>query len=94
MVGEEDQTDQLAKGLDLGINDYILKPIDRNEMLARVRTQICRRRYQDLLRENYEQGLSMALTDSLTGAYNRRYLMTHLSRMLTDTAERQNRSPV
>lgn len=89
MVGEEDQTDQLAKGLDLGINDYILKPIDRNEMLARVRTQIRRRRYQDLLRENYEQGLSMALTDSLTGAYNRRYLMTHLSRMLTDTAERQ-----
>ncbi|MCR9176732.1 MAG: PleD family two-component system response regulator [Alphaproteobacteria bacterium] len=88
MVGEDDQTQQLAKALDLGINDYLLKPIDRNEILARVRTQIRRRRYQDLLRENYEQGLSMALTDSLTGAYNRRYLMTHLERVLADPAAR------
>lgn len=88
MVGEDDQTDQLAKGLDLGINDYLVKPIDRNEISARVRTQIRRRRYQDLLRDNYEQGLSMALTDPLTGAYNRRYLMTHLGRMLNDPAGR------
>ena len=88
MVGEDDQTQQLAKALDLGINDYLLKPIDRNEILARVRTQIRRRRYQDLLRENYEQGLSMALTDSLTGAYNRRYLMTHLARVLADPSAR------
>ena len=88
MVGEDDQTQQLAKALDLGINDYLLKPIDRNEILARVRTQIRRRRYQDLLRENYEQGLSMALTDSLTGAYNRRYLMTHLERVLADPSAR------
>ena len=88
MVGEDDQTQQLAKALDLGINDYLLKPIDRNEILARVRTQIRRRRYQDLLKENYEQGLSMALTDSLTGAYNRRYLMTHMDRVLADPSAR------
>src|SRR3546814_12484684 len=65
MVGEEDQTDKLAKALDLGANDYLMKPVDRNELLARVRTQIRRRRYQERLRENYEQSLSLALTDSL-----------------------------
>jgi two-component system cell cycle response regulator len=89
MVGEEDQTDKLAKALDLGANDYLMKPVDRNELLARVRTQIRRKRYQELLRENYEQSLSLALTDSLTGLYNRRYLLTHLGRLMEDTAHRQ-----
>jgi len=89
MVGEEDQTDKLAKALDLGANDYLMKPVDRNELLARVRTQIRRKRYQELLRENYEHSLSLALTDSLTGLYNRRYLLTHLGRLMEDTAHRQ-----
>ena len=82
MVAEEDDTDRLAKGLDLGINDYLIKPIDRNELLARSRTQIRRQRYQDRLRDNYERSLAMALTDSLTGLYNRRYVTAHLGGMI------------
>jgi len=78
LVAEEDETEKLAKSLDLGVNDYLIKPIDRNELLARVRTQIRRRRYQDRLRANFEMSLAMALTDSLTGNYNRRYLVSHL----------------
>src|SRR3546814_16329958 len=66
-----------------------MKPVDRNELLARVRTQIRRRRYQERLRENYEQSLSLALTDSLTGLYNRRYLNSHLRRLMEDTSHRQ-----
>lgn len=88
MVGEEDQTEKLAKALDLGVNDYLMKPMDRNEMLARVRTQIRRRRYHDRMRESYEQSLALALTDSLTGLYNRRYLLSHLGRLMSDTAGR------
>lgn len=88
MVGEEDQVDRLAKALDLGVNDYLMKPIDRNELMARVRTQIRRRRYQGLLRETYEQSVSLALIDSLTGLYNRRYLFSHLARLMADTAQR------
>ncbi|WP_259780041.1 PleD family two-component system response regulator [Aestuariispira ectoiniformans] len=82
MVVEEDDDERLAKGLDLGINDYVIKPIDRNELLARSRTQIRRQRYQDRLRDNYERSLAMALTDALTGLYNRRYVMTHLGGMI------------
>ena len=73
---------QVAKGLELGANDYVIKPVDRNELLARARTQIRRKRYQERLRSNYEQSLSMALTDSLTGVFNRRYVNAHLPRLL------------
>ncbi len=46
-----------------------------------------RKRYQDRLRQNYEDSLSMALTDSLTGLFNRRYLNAHLSRIIGRIAE-------
>ncbi len=78
LVVEEDQVDRLAKGFDLGINDYLIKPIDNNELLARARTQIRRWRYHGRLRETYERSIEMALTDSLTGLYNRRYLNAHV----------------
>jgi len=78
LVVEEDQVDRLAKGFDVGINDYLIKPIDRNELLARARTQIRRWRYHGRLRETYERSIEMALTDSLTSLYNRRYLNAHV----------------
>ncbi len=92
LVADENDLKQIAKGLELGANDYLVKPIDRNELLARVRTQIRRKRYQDRLRSNYEESLSMALTDSLTGLFNRRYLNVHLGRVLGRISE--TRKPV
>lgn len=82
LLADETDMDRIAKGLELGANDYLIKPIDRNELLARTRTQVRRKRYQDRLRANYEQSLSLALTDSLTGLFNRRYLSAHLPRLL------------
>lgn len=79
---EAEDTGRLAKGLDLGINDYLVAPIDRNELLSRTRTQIRRKRYQDSLRANFHRSLSLALTDSLTGLYNRRYLEAHLGNQM------------
>ena len=74
LVADEGDTERLAKAMDLGTNDYLIRPIDENELLARSRAQVRRRRYQIQLRRNYERSLEMALTDSLTGLYNRRYL--------------------
>jgi two-component system, cell cycle response regulator len=82
LVAEENELPRLAKGLDLGANDYIIRPIDRNELIARVRTQIRRKRLHDQLQENYHRSLSLALTDPLTGLYNRRYLGAHLDGMM------------
>ena len=73
---------RLAKGLDLGANDYLVRPIDRNELLARANTQIRRKYLQNRLDENYRRSLSLALTDELTGLYNRRYLLAHLDEVM------------
>jgi two-component system, cell cycle response regulator len=78
LTAAERELPRLAKGLDLGANDYLVRPIDRNELLARANTQIRRKCLQDRLDENYRRSLSLALTDELTGLYNRRYLLAHL----------------
>ena len=82
MLIDEADDDKLAKGLDLGVNDYLYKPIDKNELLARARNQIRHHRYQERLRGTYQRSISMAITDSLTGLYNRHYLDSHLAAML------------
>ncbi|HVB17609.1 MAG TPA: PleD family two-component system response regulator [Stellaceae bacterium] len=82
LMADDGELPRLAKGLDLGANDYLIRPVDRNELLARVRIQIRRKRMQDKLRNNYRRGLSLALTDDLTGLYNRRYVFAHLNELL------------
>ncbi len=84
MVGEGDNA-RLLKGLDLGVNDYCIKPIDRNELVARVRTQISRKRFTDQLRTRLEQSVEMAITDPLTGLYNRRYMEKHMSMFVDES---------
>lgn len=81
MVDEEER-DVMLKGLELGVNDFISLPVDMNELLARVQTQVRRKKYQDALKSNYQQTISMAITDGLTGLYNRHFLSTHLGNMV------------
>jgi len=78
LILDEGDYPRLAKGLDLGANDYVIRPVDRNELVARTRIQLKRKRLQDQLLDNYKRGLTLALTDGLTGLYNRRYLNAHL----------------
>jgi two-component system cell cycle response regulator len=84
---EEGDTKRLVRSLEMGCNDYLMRPIDRNELIARVRTQLKRKRYSDKLRHNYQLSLEMAITDQLTGLYNRRYMASHLGTLLTGAAE-------
>ncbi len=82
MLVDEDDSRAMLKGLELGVNDYIITPVDYNEMAARVKTQIRRKKYQDALKSNYQQTISRAITDGLTGLYNRHYLDAHLDNMV------------
>jgi two-component system cell cycle response regulator len=77
-----DERPRLVKALEIGVNDVLPRPIDPQEMAARVKTQIRRKRYTDYLRENLDQSLELAVTDQLTGLHNRRYMETQLDALV------------
>ena len=80
---DEGEDARLLRGLDMGVNDYLTRPVDTNELQARVRTQITRKRYSDILRNRIEESVEMAITDGLTGLFNRRYMETHLATLVS-----------
>jgi two-component system cell cycle response regulator len=82
MISEDFQERLLAKALDIGVNDYIVEPLDSNELRLRVRTQVKRLLYQKLLRLSHEKSINLSLTDELTKLYNRRYFNAHLDALL------------
>jgi two-component system, cell cycle response regulator len=73
---------KLNQALEMGVNDYLTRPVDKNELVARVRTQLRKKLYADRLRQNVQLSLEMAITDQLTGLHNRRYMSRHLSNLL------------
>jgi two-component system cell cycle response regulator len=78
----------MLRALDIGVNDYLIRPIDKNELKARVRTQIRKRRFAERLRANVAQSMELAVTDALTGLYNRRYMESHLGTLVNYAAHR------
>ena len=78
-LSEVDNDARLLRGLEIGVNDFLMRPVDPNELLARVRIQIRRRRYAGQLRDNVQSSIKLAVTDELTGLHNRRYLESHLA---------------
>src|SRR5262245_51522130 len=77
-IADAESNARLVRGLEIGVNDYLTRPIDKNELHARVRTQIRKKRYTERLRDNVQLSIEMAITDALTGLYNRRYMETHV----------------
>ena len=76
---------RLMRGLDMGVNDYLMRPIERHELLARVKTQAKRKRHSDFLRNRLEESVEQSITDSLTGLHNRRYLEGHLKTLVAQS---------
>jgi two-component system, cell cycle response regulator len=72
----------------MGVNDFVVRPIDPNELLARVRTQVKRKRYIDHLRVRLEESVEMAILDPLTGLHNRRYMTSHLATLFEEASQR------
>jgi two-component system cell cycle response regulator len=89
LIAEPEEHERLLRGFDLGANDWLVLPLDANELRARARNQIRRKFYQDRLRADLGRALELALTDSLTGLYNQRYLIRHLRGLLTASPERE-----
>jgi two-component system cell cycle response regulator len=81
VIDPDDRT-RMVKALEIGVNDVLPRPIDPQELAARARTQIKRKRYTDFLRKNLDHSLELAVTDQLTGLHNRRYMVGQLEALV------------
>jgi two-component system cell cycle response regulator len=77
--------------LDLGANDIISAVVDPAEVIHRSAVLLQAKLEADALRRTVETGLEAAITDPLTGLFNRRYAIPHLSRLSEESrkSERQ-----
>ena len=83
---------ELAEALERGAHDYVRKPVDPVELVARIRTALRLRTVLDeLARRNLELE-ELARTDMLTGLANRRHADEVLRR--TIASARRHRRPV
>ncbi|HDR28913.1 diguanylate cyclase [Rhodovulum sp.] len=87
VVVPEAARETAAMALDLGANDLIVAPVDAQELAIRIRSQLRRKQQADRLRATVEDGLRLAVTDPLTGLFNRRYALPHLGRIVERAAE-------
>jgi two-component system cell cycle response regulator len=55
--------------------------------MARVKTQVKRKRHADLLKARLEESVEMAITDGLTGLHNRRYMEGHLKTLVSQSVQ-------
>lgn len=68
--------------MEMGVSDYLTYPPDSAELTARLKIQLRRKHYSDRLRSSMHDTLVMAVTDPLTGLYNRRYANNHLESLI------------
>ncbi|MCS6761435.1 MAG: PleD family two-component system response regulator [Candidatus Devosia symbiotica] len=87
LIADAADKPKVVRALDLGVNDFISRPVERHELATRVRTQIRRHRYALELRQSVNNTMVLAVTDDMTGLYNRRYFDRHLGVMLGKAQE-------
>lgn len=88
LVTEQGRDEMVVRALELGVTDYVMRPVDPNELVARSLTQIRRKHCNDRLRASVQQTIELAITDDLTGLHNRRYLDNHLKLLMDRAAAR------
>jgi two-component system, cell cycle response regulator len=88
LTGEAEQEDKV-QGLELGADDYITKPFQYPELLARIRAG---KRIVDLQKELLETNKRLELlsiTDGLTKLHNHRYFQDELARAFEESQRYQ-----
>ncbi|MBW1675140.1 MAG: diguanylate cyclase [Deltaproteobacteria bacterium] len=69
-----------VKGLEMGALDYVTKPFDEGELVARVNIHVRLKELYEALEEKNRQLQELANKDGLTGLFNHRYFHEQLSK--------------
>ena len=86
---DEDYDAKIERGLEIGVQDYVISPVDPSELIARLSKQILRKKYHDMVNQNYLDHISLSVLDPLTKLHNRRYLDTYLENFLKQSHDEQ-----
>ena len=68
-----DDMESRVRGIRLGADDFLVKPVNREELCARVQALLKKKAYMDTLADRMESALSAAITDQMTGLFNHAY---------------------
>ncbi len=88
MLTGSESREKKIKGLEQGASDYVTKPFDAGELVARVKVQLKIKLLQDNLKHSNELLKELSNTDPLTQLFNRRYMMEVLDKELQRTARK------
>ena len=86
LLTARDAIEHVVTGLQAGADDYLTKPVIEPELIARLNTGKRIVTLERSLRSANEENRRLSITDPLTGAYNRRYLMEQLPREIERAA--------
>jgi diguanylate cyclase (GGDEF)-like protein len=78
VVSHRGETSEKVRGLQLGADDYVQRPCDPAELLARAKALLRTKQAHDRIRKLQATLEQMVVADPLTGLHNRRYLMDRL----------------
>jgi two-component system, cell cycle response regulator len=82
LLTARDSKEHIIAGLEAGADDYLVKPVHEAELIARLNAGRRILNLEHSLRAANQRNRILSITDALTGAYNRRYLMEQLPREL------------
>jgi two-component system, cell cycle response regulator len=80
LLTARDSKENIIAGLDAGADDYLVKPVHEPELIARLNAGRRILNLEHSLRAANHRNRILSITDALTGAFNRRYLMEQLPR--------------
>jgi len=87
MMTAKTEKDDIVQALEAGADDYMKKPVDHDELLARIKAGERIVRMERSLSDAYEVARDEAHRDQLTGLFNRRYF----DEALAETVRRARR---
>lgn len=89
MVSSQNDLESKLKGIDLGADEFLIKPVNREEVVVRIRALVRKKQYMDQLVDRLKTALSASITDKLTELYNHAYLK-HFMELEIKRCDRQH----